>query len=320
MYYYQPKTLDDIENYQNIKELLDQWYKTGMKKPLLFYGKPGIGKTVMARCFARSYGFSPYEINASSEKIIKPSEKRDIFGRKILVIIDELESVSDKKTVKELMEKFPCILIANDPYVSKLKDIREKCHLVEFKGLHPTQILKLLRRIAKLYNIEVDDETLKEIIKKNEKDVRASINDLFSLSVGKNKVEKHELEVLGYRDKEAELFLFLAGMFKSKEYYKIVLHLYNLDVDHDILKAWIDENIPIEYEKIDDIYRAYEMLSKADIFDGRIKRRQYYGLLKYSSVLMTYGVAAAKKEKYKKFTRYRFPSFLFKRRKKNENN
>ena len=62
------------------------------------------------------------------------------------------------------------------------------------------------------------------------------------------------------------------------------------------------------------------MLSKADIFDGRIKRRQYYGLLKYSSVLMTYGVAAAKKEKYKKFTRYRFPSFLFKRRKKNENN
>jgi len=43
-------------------------------------------------------------------------------------------------------------------------------------------------------------------------------------------------------------------------------------------------------------------------------------LLKYSSVLMTYGVAAAKKEKYKKFTRYRFPSFLFKRRKKNENN
>ena len=41
-----------------------------------------------------------------------------------------------------------------------------------------------------------------------------------------------------------------------------------------------------------------------DVFDGRIKRRQYYGLLKYSSILMTYGVAAAKKEKYKNLIVY----------------
>ncbi|MEM2974296.1 MAG: hypothetical protein QW112_01565 [Candidatus Micrarchaeia archaeon] len=73
---------------------------------------------------------------------------------------------------------------------------------------------------------------------------------------------------------------------------------------------WIDENIPREYERPEDIYRAYEALSRADIFEGRIHRRQNWKLRKYSMDLATAGVALAKKERYKKFTAYQFPKIL----------
>ena len=61
------------------------------------------------------------------------------------------------------------------------------------------------------------------------------------------------------------------------------------------------------YEKSGEIAKAYEMLSRADIFRARIMRRQYWKLLKYMIDLMTGGVAISKDEMYRKFSRYQYP-------------
>jgi len=73
---------------------------------------------------------------------------------------------------------------------------------------------------------------------------------------------------------------------------------------------WIAENIPNEYEKPEEIAAAYDKLSRADVFRGRIIHTQAWGLQAYSNELMTFGVANAKKEKYRKFTRYVPPKIL----------
>jgi len=75
---------------------------------------------------------------------------------------------------------------------------------------------------------------------------------------------------------------------------------------------WLDENIPLEYKNNNDILNAYEKLSKADIFRKRIKRWQYWRFLVYQNILMTAGVALAKKDKYNTFTNYKPVSRILK--------
>jgi replication factor C large subunit len=55
------------------------------------------------------------------------------------------------------------------------------------------------------------------------------------------------------------------------------------------------------------------MLSRADVFLGRVSRRQQYSLWGYVSDLMSAGVALAKRRRYVEFNRYRFPMWLVKR-------
>jgi hypothetical protein len=51
----------------------------------------------------------------------------------------------------------------------------------------------------------------------------------------------------------------------------------------------------------------FDALSKADLFRNRVSYRQNWRLKGYMIDLMTGGVAVAKKEMYRKFTRYQYP-------------
>ena len=54
----------------------------------------------------------------------------------------------------------------------------------------------------------------------------------------------------------------------------------------------------------------FDVFSRADVFNGRILRRQHYGFLRYSSDLMTVGVAFSRKKEYHSFVPYQFPLLL----------
>ena len=54
----------------------------------------------------------------------------------------------------------------------------------------------------------------------------------------------------------------------------------------DVYGYWIEENIPEEYGK-EDLEKAFDMLSRADVFRGRIMRRQYYRFMVYQIAFLT---------------------------------
>ena len=70
---------------------------------------------------------------------------------------------------------------------------------------------------------------------------------------------------------------------------------------------YIAENIPREYESRKEIKKAYDMISKADIFFGRTRATRNYGFWRYASDFMGTGVAMSKRETYKKFTKVQSP-------------
>jgi replication factor C large subunit len=116
--------------------------------------------------------------------------------------------------------------------------------------------------------------------------------------VGRSQVDLQLLDALGYRDREKLIFDALRNVFQGRSVRDMRANLEGVDVDPETMLLWIAENLPREYRSVEDLVNGYEMLSKADIFFGRVSRRQYYGLWSYACDLMSGGVAVAKTRSY----------------------
>ncbi|MFB6217131.1 MAG: hypothetical protein ABEJ72_09270, partial [Candidatus Aenigmatarchaeota archaeon] len=119
-----------------------------------------------------------------------------------------------------------------------------------------------------------------------------------------------DLELLGYRNREEEIFEVLKVVFKTMTAKTAVDMLKNTEKDPDEIFWWIEENVPNEYKKKGDVARAFEQLSVADLFRARVRRRQNWALKKYMSDIMSGGVALSKEQKYSGFTKYKPPQRL----------
>jgi len=312
---YAPKKLDELlgneEKLQQIKQWMLLWLSGKKRKPLLVWGPPGIGKTTIAYALAKEYDLDLIEMNASElrnrnrvERITSPvSLASSLFSRGRLVLMDDADVLAGRKdsggssAITAFLKEAPCpiLVTATDIWDKKLAAIRNECEQVELKKISKVSIRKLLERIAKTEKLAADAEKINAIAENAHGDVRAALNDLLSLSPT-------------VRDTEKDIFNLIRDIFKADSYAG-VREAIRGDIDYDTLKLWIDENIPYEYEDVDDRAAAYDSLSKADIFDGRIKKQQWQ-LLKYSIDLATAGVSLAKKSVYRKFTKYSFPSYL----------
>ena len=67
-----------------------------------------------------------------------------------------------------------------------------------------------------------------------------------------------------------------------------------LDMDLNELMLWIDENLPIEYDNIEDLEKAYVRLGKADLFKARIIRWQHWAFMHYQNILCCGGVSISR--------------------------
>ncbi len=324
---YKPKFLKEFVNQNEaLRKFLNFIKKWKKGKALLFYGPPGTGKTCLIEAYANEKNLEFIELNASDwrsktqiEKILSETiNTKPLFKKGKIIFIDEIDGLAGRedvggvgaiiKLIKE--SRFPIILTANDPWKSKLKILRNYCELIEFKKVSVFDIEKRLMFIARKENIKVDKIVLRELARRSEGDLRAAITDLEIVSRGKNEIRLKDLEVLGFREKEKIIFDVLKNIFKTSSARSASLALMNVDKDPAEIFWWIEENILNEYEKAEEIAKAYEALSKADLFRARITREQNWKFLKYMIELMTAGVALSKKEMYRKFTRYKYPSKL----------
>jgi replication-associated recombination protein RarA len=63
---YRPTDLGGVYGHHDIKQELERYLKSDFKGSIFLSGPPGIGKTTLALCSAKTFGFYPLEINASS--------------------------------------------------------------------------------------------------------------------------------------------------------------------------------------------------------------------------------------------------------------
>ncbi len=338
---YRPDCLKKIIGNRRAKDLLKKWaekWENGspIKKAVILYGKPGVGKTTSAIALANDFNWQTIELNASDERnkdIIKKIafsgavnetlsfDGKFVAGKKKLIILDEADNLYEKegdyggkKAIIDTINatKQPIVLIVNDYYQLIKGDgqpLKNLCMLIEFKPVNAREIVSLLKRICIAEKIKADEMVLYEIAKRSNGDVRSAINDLQSMAY-ENKIDREKIKYLGYRDKQEKIFTALHEILKAKKIKDAARIAYRIDESPENLILWMDENIPNEYSHSDDLQAAYKILSRADIFLERAWRRRYYGLWSYATELMAGGVAVAKKHEYTSFNKYSFPTWL----------
>jgi replication factor C large subunit len=323
---YKPKNLKEFVNHKEAVDIFLKWVK-GWKpgtKALLFHGMPGTGKTSLLHAWAGESNFDFIELNASDwrsasqiQEVLGQSMKQSsLFKKSKIFLIDEIDGIAGRqdsggvgaiiKIIKE--SKFPVVLTANDPWNQRLRALRNYCTLVEFRKVHVFDIERRLKEICEKEKIKCDKEILRQMAKRSEGDLRSAINDLETISQGKKEITVSDMEFLGFRERGTNIFEVLRNIFKVQTGLAAKLAINSADKDPEEIFWWIENNIAKEYENPEEISKAYDALSKADIFRKRISSRQNWRFRAYMIDLMTAGVATAKKEVYRKFTRYQYPS------------
>ncbi len=309
---YAPAKLSEVAGNEDTLEEIRKWaleFERGKaQKPLLIHGPPGIGKTAVGKALATEFSWTLLETNASDARDAESLKRaignsgRGLFGEQRLILLDEVDGAFDRGEVPELVRIVkentgPLILTANDMWNKHLAVIRALCKQVEFKKVNSRAMAELLMRIAKAEGIVIEKEKVNEVVKNSSGDVRSAIIDLQSGGVSQ-------------RDRKTNVFEAVRTVFKTTSYEKSIRASENLDIDLDMFVKWIEENIPIEYEKPEDRALAFDWLAKSDVKQGQVKKRQYYGLLRYVRALSHAGVSLSKGEMYAKFTPYQFPSYI----------
>lgn len=322
---YRPSSLSDYRGASNQKSELQEWIEDWEKgdEPVLLHGQAGTGKTSLVEALANDLGYELVETNASdvrTKKKLKSELKEatrqaSFFGGNKLILIDEVDGMSstDRGGTKELgrivdESRFPVIMTANDAYDSKIKSLRNRSNLVKLDSVHTNSIAAHLKQILEAEGIEYEEDAVKRIARRAGGQMRSAINDLESVARGKEKLVVDDLEVLGYRDNEQDIFESLKIIFKTSSAANAREATQNLDEDADTFMQWIRENIPREYKKPGDVSQAYDWISKASVFNGRIRISNNWKLLKYVYSFSSIGVALSKEEKYDGWTKYQYPS------------
>ena len=216
---YRPKNFDDFIDQENVKRILVNSIKNNkISHAYLFAGPRGIGKTSMAKIFAKAVNCMEFEkhddvcdecencleCNENSVDIIEidaasnngVDQIRDLKNKISIVpsvlkykvyIVDEVHMLTNSafnallKTLEE-PPGYVIFILATTEFYEVPETIVSRCQCFNFSRISLNSLMKRLRFIADSEKIKVDDDTLREIAEFSNGGLRDAIGVLDKLN------------------------------------------------------------------------------------------------------------------------------------------
>ena len=210
---YRPTTLDSFVGQSHIISKDKALYKLIKQKDiphLFFYGKPGTGKTTLAKIIAREISSDYHYFNATTFKI---EDLRKVFDRyknsfiKPLIFIDEVHRLSknQQEVLLPIMENYDATIIGastENPFFTLTNAIRSRSFLYEFLPFSCDEMEKILNIVLKDIGITLSNEVKDYLIYSSSGDARAMLTLLnFSYKVNQeislNSLKELRANVIG---------------------------------------------------------------------------------------------------------------------------
>lgn len=265
-----PQTLDDIVGQDHLigkGKILTNLVKNKKLFSMIFYGKPGIGKTSIANALVNEldlhYKFLNATINNKSDFDTAIMEAK-MYGEMVL-IIDEIHRMNKDKQdlLLPYIENGTIILIGlttSNPYHKINPAIRSRCQIFELHELQKEDIKKgLTKSLLNLPDVEIDDESIDYIATIASGDMRFALNLLEVAYYSSDKkitideIKKINSKPVFFHDKDGDgHYDVLSALQKS---------IRGSDVDaslHYLARL-------IEAEDLDSIYRRLSVIAYEDI-------------------------------------------------------
>lgn len=266
-----PKKLDDVVGQNHLvgnNKIISNLVKNKKIFSMIFYGKPGIGKTSLAVAIVSELNIRYKMLNATVNNKADfdlAIEEAKMYGELVL-IIDEIHRMNKDKQdlLLPYIENGTIILIGlttSNPYHKINPAIRSRCQIFELLELTVDDIIKGLNKgIKKLENIEIDNKTLEYIATLASGDLRYALN---------------LLEMAYYSTNDGKVTTETIKMINSKP---VFFHDKNEDGHYDVLSALqksirgSDVDAALHYlarlivaEDLDSIYRRLSVIAYEDI-------------------------------------------------------
>jgi putative ATPase len=202
-----PTTLESFVGQSHIIGKDKALYKLLIKKEiphLFFYGKPGTGKTTLAKIIAKHINSDYYYFNATTIKI---DELRKVFDKyknsliKPIVFIDEVHRLSknQQEVLLPIMESYQAIIIGastENPFFTLTSAIRSRSFLYEFKPLTNIELDGIIQTALNNSDITLSKEAREYLIASSSGDARAMLNLLNFASKIENNISFETLKEL----------------------------------------------------------------------------------------------------------------------------
>lgn len=266
-----PKKLDDVVGQNHLvgdNKIISNLVKNKKIFSMIFYGKPGIGKTSLAIAIVSELSIRYKMLNATVNNKADfdvSIEEAKMYGELVL-IVDEIHRMNKDKQdlLLPYIENGTIILIGittSNPYHKINPAIRSRCQIFELHELTTDDIIIGLNKGAKkLENIKIDKKTLEYIATLASGDLRYALN---------------LLEMAYYSTSDGEVSVETIKTINSKP---VFFHDKNEDGHYDVLSALqksirgSDVDASLHYlarlivaEDLDSIYRRLSVIAYEDI-------------------------------------------------------
>ena len=269
----EPKSLNDVLGQKHLigkGAILRNLVEKKKLVSMILYGKPGIGKTSIAKSIVNDldmpYRFLNATINNKKDFDTVVSEAKIYNG--MILIMDEIHRLNKDKQDLLLpqLESGLITLIGmttSNPYHAINPAIRSRCQLIELNELETTDIIEGLNKAVKssyLEGITIDDDTIKYIANLAGSDLRYAYN---------------LLEIAFYASNDQKVDINLVKQINSKP---VFFSDKNGDGHYDVLSAFqksirgSDVDASLHYlarliteGDLDSIYRRMSVIAYEDI-------------------------------------------------------